>query len=86
MMSQAAQEMYPDEDVEEHEEEQQSESKWKDEKSFRMESKHESPKYLNDLTAMGFPEDLARAVLENCPDEPLHALVALLSDMQEVKF
>lgn len=77
MMSQAAQELYPDE-------EEESEAKWRDEKSSRSESKLDSPKYLNDLIVMGFSEELSRVVLENCPDEPLHQLVALLSDMQEV--
>jgi hypothetical protein len=44
----------------------------------------ESPKYLSDLVAMGFSEELARVVLENCPKKPLHELVSILSDMQEV--
>lgn len=45
----------------------------------------DQPKYLNELIAMGFSEDLSRLVLESsAPDAPLHELVAALSDMQEV--
>lgn len=41
-------------------------------------------KYYSDLIAMGFSEELVRPVLENCSNKPLHELVTILSDMQEV--
>lgn len=41
-------------------------------------------KYFSDLIAMGFSEELVRPVLENCTNKPLHELVTILSDMQEV--
>jgi hypothetical protein len=42
----------------------------------------EQPKYLKELKAMGFDEDVALLVLGNSqPDTPLHELVATLSEM-----
>jgi hypothetical protein len=81
MMSQAAQDLSPEDN------ENDSEDKWEDEKDSYSNSDRSpagEPKHLTDLMAMGFPEELSRAVLENCPNKPLHELVALLSDMQEV--
>lgn len=43
------------------------------------------PKYLKELKAMGFDEDVVLLVLGNSqPNTPLHDLVATLSDMQQV--
>jgi hypothetical protein len=54
-------------------------------RDFESDSKVDNPppKYLSELVSMGFKEDLALAVLENCPEKtPLHELVTILSDMQ----
>jgi hypothetical protein len=79
MMTQAAHDLSPDQEEGQGGD---SEAKWEDEKESYSNENHLN--HLADLLAMGFPEELSRAVLENCPNKPLHDLVALLSDMQEV--
>jgi hypothetical protein len=89
MMTQAAQDRSSDPD---NDNTKSFEENWEETKSSfpsHVESKgvnDVNPKYLSDLIAMGFAEELARVVLENCAGKPLHELVAILSDMQEVCF
>lgn len=86
MMSQAAHNLDIEENYDNESKRNYNESNERAKKNREDHEYHvnEELKYFSDLIAMGFSEELVRPVLENCSNKPLHELVTILSDMQEV--